>query len=63
MLVRQPVLITKLMPIKAFTARTNFYQIDDEIMTESELQQALAKSKHAKARIYFEASPKFNLKI
>lgn len=55
--------ITKLLPIKAFTARTNFFQIDEEIMTEAELQQALAKSKHAKARVYFEASPKFNLKI
>jgi hypothetical protein len=36
-LVRQPVVITKLLPIKAFTARTNFFQIDEEIMTEAEL--------------------------
>lgn len=62
-LVKQPVMITKLLPIKAFTARTNFFQIDEEIMTEAQLQQALAKSKHAKTRVYFEASPKFNLKI
>ena len=36
-LVKQPVLITKLLPIKAFTTRANFFQIDDEIMTESQL--------------------------
>lgn len=62
-LAKQPLFLTKLNPIKAYTSRLNFFQIEDEIMTEAELQQTLATSKSSKANIYFEVTKKFNLKI
>ena len=62
-LVKQPVLVSKLSPIKAYTSRYNFFQIEDQIMTESELKAAMATSKNYKNSIYFEVSQKFNLKI